>query len=237
MSGAVAGRRGLRVEFVAAVAVDLAASAAVLVLSTRTWQSVLLPRPRPLADDVLHVSGRTVTAAPTAFALVALAGVVAVLASRRFARRVVGLVLVGAGAGVVVSSAGALTRLSDGRIRSLAGDRHIVGLGASDGWRVSVHSGWASGCIAAGVLIALAGVLVCVRGARWPAMSARYGAPTGRSPAGRGAGRQDGADEEQRQARAQVSMWSALERGDDPTLRGDDPTLRGGTERGGTGRD
>ena len=194
-----------RLEYAAAVGLDLIAAATVLLLCTRDWQSIVLPRPRPLGDEVLRVSGRTVTAAPTAFALVALAGVVAVLASRRTARRAVGVVLVGAGVGVVVSAAGALTRLPASRIRTLAEDRHIVGFGAPGTWRVTVHAGWASGCIVAGVAIVLAGALVCVRGGGWPAMSARYTAPSG----------------DQRQARAQSSMWSALERGDDPTAHDD----------------
>ncbi len=188
---------------------DLAAAAVVLLLSTRVWQSVLLPRPRPLRDEVLHVSGRTVTAAPTAFALVALAGVVAVLASRGVARRLIGAVLLAAGAGVVASAVGATSALSKTRIGSLAQSRNVVALGNPGTWQVSVHAQWAWGSVAAGVVIALAGVIVCVRGGRWAAMSARYSAPTAT-----GADRVDDRDAE---ARAQASMWSALERGDDPT--------------------
>ena len=216
MSGREPWWRRARVEFASAVGLDLIAAAAVLLLCTRPWQSVLLARPRPLGDEVLRVSGHTVTAAPTAFALVALAGVVAMLASRRFARRLVGLVLVGAGVGVVATAAGATGRLSAGRIRALADGRHVVGVGAPSTWRVSVHTGWAAGCIAAGVVIALAGVLVCVRGGRWPAMSARYTAPAAGADAVHRRQGGDGGDEQQ-QARRQASMWSALERGEDPT--------------------
>jgi uncharacterized membrane protein (TIGR02234 family) len=191
------------------VVLDLAAAAVVLLLSTRVWQSVLLPRPRPLRDEVLHASGRTVTAAPTAFALVALAGVVAVLASRGVARRLIGAVLLAAGAGVIASAVGATSALSKTRIGSLAQSRNVVALGNPGTWQVSVHAQWAWGSVAAGVVIALAGVIVCVRGGRWAAMSARYSAPTAT-----GTGRVDDRDAE---ARAQASMWSALERGDDPT--------------------
>ena len=57
-------------------------------------------------DDMLPVTGRTVDAAPTAMALVALAGVVAVIATRGVARRVVGAVIALAGAGIVWRAAG-----------------------------------------------------------------------------------------------------------------------------------
>jgi uncharacterized membrane protein (TIGR02234 family) len=57
-------------------------------------------------------------------------------------------------------------------------------------------------------VIVLAGAIVCLRGGRWAAMSARYSAP---QAAG---GRTTDRDAD---ARAQASMWSALERGDDPT--------------------
>lgn len=225
MSAPSAGRSRARLEFAAAVGLDLIAAATALLLCTRAWQSVLLARPRPLGDEVLHVSGRTVTAAPTAFALVALAGVVAVLASRGLARRLVGLVLVGAGVGVAASAAGAMTRLSAQRIRMLAEGRHVVGLGAPSTWRVSVHAGWAAGCVAAGVLIALVGVLVCLRGGRWAAMSARYTAPVagaGHRPSDSESGSESVAasGDDQQQARIQSSMWSALERGEDPTAPG-----------------
>jgi uncharacterized membrane protein (TIGR02234 family) len=213
-------RRRSRLEFAAVVGLDLVAAAVVLLLCTRTWQTVRLARPRPLRDEVLRVTGRTVTEAPTAFALVALAGVVAVLASRGLARRVIGLVLVGAGAAIAVSATSGWHRLSAGRIRALAESKNVVGLGAPDTWRVAVHPAWAAGCVVAGAAVALAGALVCVRGGRWGAMSARYAAPaaarTGQ-PSQRGIGPGDPGDAAGDDARAQASLWSALERGDDPT--------------------
>ena len=59
---------------------------------------VTAQRARPLADDVLDVSGRTLHPAVTGLAVVALAGVVGILATRGIARRIIGAVLVVAGA-------------------------------------------------------------------------------------------------------------------------------------------
>src|SRR4051812_39543684 len=83
--------------FAAALLLDLVGAAGALLVATRHWQTITTPRPAPLHDDVLGLSGRTVDAAPTALALVALAGVVAVLATRGVVRRVVGGVLTLAG--------------------------------------------------------------------------------------------------------------------------------------------
>ena len=72
-------------------------AAALLLLATRAWQTVTTVRERPFADDVLQVAGRTVDGAVTALALVALAGVVAVIATNGLARRVVGALVAVAG--------------------------------------------------------------------------------------------------------------------------------------------
>src|SRR5579875_3882920 len=87
--------------FALALLLDLVGAGGALLLATRDWQTITTPRPSPLHADVLHITGRTVDTAPTALALVALAGVVAVLATRGIVRRVVGVVLALAGVGLV----------------------------------------------------------------------------------------------------------------------------------------
>jgi uncharacterized membrane protein (TIGR02234 family) len=74
-------------EYGAALVLDLVGSAGALLIAARSWQHVVTPRPAPLGRDVLALSGRTVDSAPTALALVALAGVVAVIATRGSLRR------------------------------------------------------------------------------------------------------------------------------------------------------
>ena len=63
--------------FAAALALDLVGGAVALLVGSRPWQTAVTRRQRPLADTVLHISGRTVDGAPTALAVVGLAGIVA----------------------------------------------------------------------------------------------------------------------------------------------------------------
>jgi uncharacterized membrane protein (TIGR02234 family) len=203
-----------RVQFVAALVLDLLGAAVALLIATRTWQTVLTPRPRPLADDVLNVSGRTLDSAATALALVALAGVVAVLATRGFARRCVGAVLAAAGAGLVWRSLTGLTRISASRARALVESRHSgVGVDARVVAHITVHPQWAVLSGVCGVVVLAAGLLVATRGHTWVTMSAKYDAPSGRP------GSTDG---DAARMRADASLWTALDRGDDPTAHAQD---------------
>ncbi|HZY77282.1 MAG TPA: TIGR02234 family membrane protein [Jatrophihabitantaceae bacterium] len=207
-------RRG-RGEYGLALLLDLIGAGAALLISTRHWQSVLTPRPRPFSDDLLQVAGRTVDAAPTALALVALAGVIAVLATKSWPRRVVGVVVALAGVGLIWRSLTGLRALSVSRARALVQDKHPgIQLGSAVP-QVSVHSGWAVLSCVCGVVVLLAGVLVASRGHRWGGMSAKYDAPV---DDGTAADRQDSAEDAERaRLRADASLWSALDRGDDPT--------------------
>lgn len=203
-------------EYGLALLILLVGAAVALLISTRTWQTVLTPRPRPYHDDLLHLNGRAVDAAPTALALVALAGVIAVIATRGLMRRVIGLVLALAGALLIWRSLGALTAVSASRARTLIEDRHAgVSVGTAVP-QVSVSPGWAWLSAGAGVLVLLAGLLIAWRGSQWSAMSAKYEPPSAQKPPTLQKP-QTADDAAQAKARADASMWSALDRGDDPT--------------------
>jgi uncharacterized membrane protein (TIGR02234 family) len=204
-----------RAQYAAALVVDLVGAGGALLISTRTWQSVLTRRPRPFHDDFLQLSGRTLDGAPTALALVALAGVIAVLATRGWARRLVGLVVALAGAGLVWRSLTGLSAVGTARARALVTDRHPgVQLGAAVP-QVSVHGGWAVLSALCGVLAIGAGALIAARGHRWSTMSAKYDAPAGDdAPPAPPASEEDA---ERERLRANAQLWSALDRGDDPT--------------------
>ncbi len=199
-----------RVEFALALLLDLLGAGAGLLIARRTWQTVCTPRARPLADDFLGVSGHLLDAATTALGLVALAGVVAVLATRGAVRRSVGAVLAVAGALLVWRSVMGLDAVSAARARAFVRARHAaVGSDPSVVPHVTVHAQWPALSAACGLLIVAAGLLVVVRGGGWAAMSARYDAPAASRPAIE--------DAETERARADASMWTALDRGDDPT--------------------
>lgn len=202
-----------RTEFGLALLLDLIGAAGAVLWSTRVWQTVLTPRPRPLADDVLRLSGRTLDATCTALAVVALAGVVAVLATRGLARRIVGLAVALAGAGLVWRALAGLGAVSADRARGLVGSRHSgVGLDATVVPQVTVHAAWPWLTAVCGVLVAIGGAVVAARGQHWSAMSARYDAPSTAV---------SGDDAERARQRANASLWQQLDRGHDPTAHQD----------------
>lgn len=201
-----------RGEFALALLLDLLGAAGALLIAQRSWQTARTPRPRPLADDVLAVSGHTLDAAPTALGLVALAGVVAVIATRGMARRAIGAMLALAGALLVWRSLSDLAAVSAAKVRSLVQAKHSgVGVDATLVPHVSVHAQWPVLSAACGVFVLAAGMLIALRGHRWGTMSRRYEAPSGSASS---------EDASAARARADASMWTALDRGGDPTAEG-----------------
>jgi uncharacterized membrane protein (TIGR02234 family) len=188
--------------FALALLLDLAGAGAALLIALRTWQTVTTPRPAPLHDDVLHVSGRTVDAAPTAFALVALAGVVAVLATRGVLRRLVGAVLVLSGLGRVWRAVASASAVGADRARALVAGHHSTVDVSRVVPHVSTHAQWPVLTVGCGLLVAASGALIAWRGHRWVVMSARYeAAPAAEADPGKAA----------------ATLWTALDRGEDPT--------------------
>jgi uncharacterized membrane protein (TIGR02234 family) len=188
--------------FALALLLEVLGAGGALLVSTRSWQTVTTPRPAPLHDDVLQLSGRTVDAAPTALALVALAGVVAVLATRGAVRRLVGAVLALTGAGLVWRAIASSGAVSAGRARALVGEHRATVDVSAAAPRIATHAMWPALTLLCGVVVAASGVLIAWRGHRWQVMSARYEA----QPAGP-------ADP----AKAAATLWTALDRGEDPT--------------------
>jgi uncharacterized membrane protein (TIGR02234 family) len=195
-------RAGL--AYTAALLVDLVGAAGALLIGLRTWQTVTTPRPAPLHPDVLALTGRTVDAAPTALGLVALAGIVAVLATKGLVRRVVGAVLALAGAALVWRAFASAAAIGTARARLLVTERHSTVDADSVVPRVAVQGAWPVLTAVCGVLVLVAGLLIAWRGHRWSVMSARYEARSA-----------DGAGESAQPAAA--TLWTALDRGEDPT--------------------
>jgi uncharacterized membrane protein (TIGR02234 family) len=188
--------------FALALLLDVIGGGAVLLISARAWQTITTPRPAPLHDDVLRVSGRTVDAAPTALALVALAGVVAVLATRGVLRRVVGGVIALAGVGLLWRAVVSWGAVSISRARALVSDRHATVDVSRVVPHVATHSVWPALTLACGVLVTLCGALVAWQGHTWSVMSARY-EPASAATSDPG--------------KAAATLWGALDRGEDPT--------------------
>jgi uncharacterized membrane protein (TIGR02234 family) len=208
-----AGSTRARVEFIAALVLLVVGAGLALIFSTRTWQTFTTVRSRPLADDVLHVTGRTIDAAPTALALIALAGVAAVIATRGWLRRIVGWVLALDGIAMIVRSVAALKPVDAEQARQIVMEKHpSVTFDLAAAPTVQVHPVWGIATCVCGGLIVVAGILIEWRGGTWGGMSSRYSRPDTHpaSPA-------DPEQAKAAEAKANLSMWNALERGDDPT--------------------
>ncbi|MEV7179909.1 TIGR02234 family membrane protein [Kitasatospora sp. NPDC093679] len=179
----------------------LTAVGALLVLTSvgRTWAEGVVAG---TAGGRLAVSatGSRLTGLPTGLALTGLAAAVAVFAVRGAARTAVGVLAVLAGLGVV---AGAVIGVTDtaGLDAEAAGRLALAGARAEQISRTP----WPWVAAAGGVLLAVAGLLTVRSGRGWPAMGARYEAPTAKAAA------------RPRPTDRSAELWKALDRGEDPT--------------------
>ncbi|GAA3196707.1 Trp biosynthesis-associated membrane protein [Nonomuraea roseoviolacea] len=175
--------------------------ALVLFAATRAWITVRAGHPAGVPGgvgaDPAAPTGGELAPVLTPLALAGLAGVVAALASKGFARRVVGalLTLCGLGAGLATWLAVA----GDGPAGWLREHDALRGLGKFS-W--DVVAAWPALAGLGAALMVAGGVFAAVRGPRWAGMSDRYE----RAPA---AGRAETAGDR--------ALWDALDRGDDPT--------------------
>lgn len=181
-----------RRELRAAVGLCLLGSALLLLALSRSWLAYRYAAPAPLPARQLTVAGSQLAPGARALALLGLAGVAALLATRGLARALVGLLVAVAG----FAAAAVVVRVL------LAPGRAVAGVAAADGEPLGTDlGGWPYVALAGGVLVAAAGLLVVVRGRKWAAMPARYDRP------------------EQAEG-GQLSAWDSLDRGEDPTRIG-----------------
>ncbi len=216
-----------------------AAGAGVVLLATRQgWAHVETAAPRPLPESVTTETGQALVPAAGALALAALAGLAAVLATRRTLRRIAGVVLAGLGAGMAVTvsagiSAADVLAAASASTAAQAGSGVVAGTdvgsttgggagqGGPAGAPVSGLPGhvvfaafpWRGVAFAGALAVIAAGILVTWRAARLPVMSSRFDPPApqaGPAPAVPAAG--------QAQAgRDSAALWESLSRGEDPT--------------------
>ena len=188
-----------RRELGVAVLLCLLGAFVVLVAATNAWGTVEV-LPSALAPGrTVEVPGNQVAPGVRALGIVGLAGVVALAATRGRGRTLVGLLLLGVGAGVVAAT------LAADPAPELLREAAVGGGQVSD---VLGSTGWPPLAVVGGVLLALAGLLVTARGRTWSALSDKYRPPAVRPEVAPAAGPvQDRA------------LWEALDRGEDPTQR------------------
>ncbi|MGB8649605.1 MAG: Trp biosynthesis-associated membrane protein, partial [Mycobacteriales bacterium] len=157
-------RRELRL----AVLLCLVGAGLVLLALSRTWATFTEAQRLTISAPTTAVTGRRLSEGAAALGYVGLAGVVALAATRRWGRVVVGVLVALAGAGVVVAVGRVLRRGVGREAATVVGGRaHLV----------SVTSGWAWLAVLGGAVLVVSGALVAARGRRWAALSSAYDAP------------------------------------------------------------
>jgi hypothetical protein len=141
---------GGRRELTLAVVIGTAAAAFALFAASRTWQVEIETRPAPLPAVEVARSGVDLAPALPALALVALAATGGLVAARRRARTLVGVIMAASGLGIAVAAA--------------------VTLG-------SAGLAWPAMCVIAGGVIGVVAMRAIRRGRSWPVMGARYERP------------------------------------------------------------
>ena len=184
-----------------AVLLCLLGAFVVLVGAGREWASVQVAAGALTDAQTVSVAGTELAGGVRGLGLVGLAGVVALAATRRVGRVVVGALLLLTGAGVVATVVGV-------DLGAATLDSEAVG---SAGGRVEgdvATTAWPWLTALGGVLLAAAGLLTVARGRSWPGLGQRYEAPAAREQAAPAT-----------PAQIERSLWEALDRGEDPTAR------------------
>jgi uncharacterized membrane protein (TIGR02234 family) len=224
------GETGTRREYVAVLAAGAVGAALVLLAAGRPWVHALVVGTPGQAR--ISPSARSVAPAVSGLGLLALASVVAVVATRRVGRLIVGSLAALAGLGILASVATTVLD-PEGAVHDAA--VAAAGLTSPTVDHVTV-TGWPLVAAVGALLILFSGLCGVLLGSRWPVMSGRYerspdtGVPTGpgrpgqhdrpgTSPASterdRSASRPG--DGPRRGGTGERHMWDALDRGEDPT--------------------
>jgi uncharacterized membrane protein (TIGR02234 family) len=224
------GRSQPRRELALLLLLGVAGAGLALLATRQGWARVETAAPRPLPASVTTVTGQALVPAAGALALAALAGLAAVLATRRTLRRVAGILVAGLGVGLAVAvSAGisAADVLAVASASAVPGTAAGSGVGSTTagtpgpggtplsgfpGHVVFVSFPWRGVAVAGALAIIAAGVLAAWRADRLPVMSSRF------DPPARSASPELAVPVPERGRPADsAAMWESLSRGEDPT--------------------
>jgi uncharacterized membrane protein (TIGR02234 family) len=174
----------------------LLGSGLVLLSVTRPWAVLSAPHQLTIKQVTGAAHGTRIAGDARALGLLGLAGVLAIAATRRTGRVLVGLVVAASGVAIVVHVA---VLLGDGigpRLLRASTD-HVSGQRVE-----STRLAWPVLTLLGGLVLTAGGLLVAARGRHWAALSSAYDSPVGRA------------------TEVEVTdkgVWDALDRGDDPT--------------------
>jgi uncharacterized membrane protein (TIGR02234 family) len=231
-------RRAGRRELVLLLLLGAAGSGLVLLATRQGWAHVEMTAPKPLPSSVTTETGQALVPVTGALALAALAGLAAVLATRRTLRRVVGVVLAGLGVGIAVAVSAGISA-ADVLAAAAASTGAQTGSGTVAGSGIGSTTGggtgqagsagtavtgfpshvvfaafpWRGVAFAGALAVIAVGVLVTWRAFELPVMSSRYDPPAPASAPGPAV--PAGVRAQRRPDTA--AIWESLSRGEDPT--------------------
>lgn len=207
MSGDPAPTRSRR-ELAGAVLLAAVGGALLLLAASRGWVTLRVDRKAPLPPLRRTISGSDAQPLLYALGLVGLAAAVAILATRRIGRLVIGTLLLAAGVLTLQRAISDLNGMAPGHVLSLLEDAGpVVGVATGAHTVVDLRMVWVSCAVIAAVLLVASGVLTVMRAGAWPVMGRKYE-------------RGHGAAKPAPDAAAAVSdrnLWDAMDRGDDLT--------------------
>jgi uncharacterized membrane protein (TIGR02234 family) len=193
-------RLSSRTGYALTILVGLASSGLCALAVARPWAKATATV-RGLPPIEASVDGADVAPVAAALAVVCLAGFGAVLATRGWVRRAIGVVIVAAAAAVVVVAA--VPASTTGLLEDALSAHGWTG----GGYARSI-TGWRIAAVASGLVVMAAGAAVARFAGDWATMGARYDSPAeGRRAAAAAA------DEPMSEA----ALWRALDDGADPT--------------------
>ena len=188
----------MRREPVLAALLCLLGAFVVLVAAANPWVQVGIAGTAVLPARTLDLAAAELAPGVRALGLVALAGVVAIAATRSWGRVVVGVLLLTVGIGVVALVWGVV---SD--VVTAAQEAEVVREAGGQQGESPERTLWPFWAGLGGLVVATAGAFVALRGRRWAALGRRYEAPAARSSSA--------------SAAPERALWEALDRGEDPT--------------------
>jgi len=239
MSGRTAALAGMppRREFVVLLAAGAVGAGLVLLSVRQGWATVTTAAPKPLPASVVTDSGASLLPYADALAVAALACLAAVIATRRWLRRIAGILLAALGASLAVAvSTGLSSSSAIAAAAGTAGPATGAGAGTAAGSatqggsqggsvapavsgfaaHVAFHAGgWQAMAFAGCLAIIGAGLAIAWRARVLPEMSGRYESPAAASPEPASA-----ASQGLPAAADAATMWESLSRGEDPTSAG-----------------
>lgn len=205
------GPRGYGITLV----VGLVGAVAAVVGVARPWVSATaVVEGLPTID--VSADGSSLAPIAAALGFVLLAGFGAVVATRGWVRRLLGVVIVVCAVVVLVSA-----------LALPSGDEVLTDALSAKGWQGGDYDTgrepWVLVTAVGALLSGAAGLAVVRFGSVWPAMGSRYDAPTARAD--------DARQAEPGRSTSEADLWQAIDRGQDPTR---DSATRGGAADPGT---